>query len=470
MATNARRTGGASSSESSSSNCSKSTGSSGDEQPQQEQSELTPAQNLACHQPQGNESATLTSAASPQVFNPEMEIHNEYLYGASTDNGFPTDLTSNGALQDRLDGKDGLDEWLDIDCLLEEPTLPSYSNGSHDVELLGSGMVDQALVASNLDSALSACNSPEPEQYSAQRTRSGTTTPVSLSQSRDSNSGSNSSTIHMNTPLNDDNITRNQPRSSTMPTPQAYHDLSSAMSAIPATQNSILSWTQSGDRPVDLRVGDRVCCCLQVAACLVEDLGAKAAAGNRATMDVHLGDFRGALAQYGNILDCKRCAAAREINMLLAMAAKYMGTLCERIVVCYTELKRTQGRHYPPVSANSSWDDAIMVREGSFDGFDNRSRSVFSKTVGRTDGLMDEIRFSTYRIESNVEKMHVLRSLVTVQVTEFGQMLARLKKRPGIRRGHLALLTEARGKVHVLELMLRGSLDDSLAGGMHDLY
>lgn len=326
------------------------------------------------------------------------------------------------------------------------------------------------LVASNLDSALSACNSPEPEQYSAQRTRSGTTTPVSLSQSKDSKSGSNSSTIHMNTPLNDDNITRNLPRSSTMPTPQAYHDLSSAMSANPATQNSILSWTQPGDQPVDLRVGDRVCCCLQVAACLVEDLGAKAAARNRATMDVHLGDFRGALAQYGNILDCKRCAAAREINMLLAMAAKYMGTLCERIVVCYTELKRTQGRHYPPVSANSSWDDAIMVREDSFDGFDNRSRSVFSKTVGRTDGLMDEIRFSTYRIESNAEKMHVLRSLVTVQVTEFGQMLARLKKRPGIRRGHLALLTEARGKVHISELMLRGSLDDSLAGGMHNIY
>lgn len=215
------------------------------------------------------------------------------------------------------------------------------------------------------------------------------------------------------------------------------------------------------------------CSCLQLAACLVEELGAKAAASDRAGMDILLGDFRSALAQCGAILDCERCATARENNMLLAMAAKYMSTICECVAVCYAEMRRTQGGDhniYSSVAGGGRLSNgSASSRRGGGRGEDDGSGNRADRESDHS--RPDEIRFSTYLIENSRERMQVLGCLVNVQISEFAQMVARLKTRPGVRRGHIMLLTEAGSKVNALQAMLRGGGGDSPFGsGMHSLY
>jgi len=257
----------------------------------------------------------------------------------------------------------------------------------------------------------------------------------------------------------------------------AQHESHSSVSSSSSSSRTTVSPVSRGSS----------CSCLQLAACLVEELGAKAAASDRAGMDILLGDFRSALAQCGAILDCERCATARENNMLLAMAAKYMSTICECVAVCYAEMRRTQsGDHntYSPVGRSARLSSSSISGSrrrgggGGGRGGGDRGEDDGSGCGGRADhhegdnGRSDEIRFSTYLIENSHERMQVLGCLVNVQISEFAQMVARLKTRPGVRRGHIMLLTEAGSKVSALQAMLRGGGggDSSFGSGMHSLY
>lgn len=214
----------------------------------------------------------------------------------------------------------------------------------------------------------------------------------------------------------------------------------SPLSSCPSSHNPATPSTAEDTQMAnmaELSVTSGSCGCLQLAACLLEELGTKAAAGDRdrdrVRMDVLLGDFRDALTQCTDILDCERCVEAREINMLLAMSAKYTSTMCQRLAVCYADLKRARGSE-------------------------------------KDGGGVGDLRFSTYQIESLKEQVEVLGCLVMVQIDDFAQIIARLKTRPGIRKGHLTLLAEARNKINALQVLLRGRQDSSFGNSVNNMY
>lgn len=188
------------------------------------------------------------------------------------------------------------------------------------------------------------------------------------------------------------------------------------------------------------------CRCLHITACLVEELGAKSANNDLAAMDVLLCDFRESLANCAAILDCEKCTSASENNMLLAMAGRYMSTLCERIVKCYIGMQDCSERQ-PLVTVSSPWPSVKPpIKKIDF----REDGGVSSKSTG-------DMWFSTYRIEGSQERTQVLRCLVTVQISEFCKLLNKLKARSGSRKGHLVLLSEAEGRTQAAVAILKSS-------------
>ncbi|KAK4220791.1 hypothetical protein QBC38DRAFT_493430 [Podospora fimiseda] len=365
---------------------------SGDDKPSSKNANLQKPQQQRDRTP-AKEQENPSSANSPQIFDWEQMMESQYSYQNPIDGSFENNLAPSCSQNQSV--KDGLDQWLDMNQILDT-SLPSSSRVADNLDFFDPTMIDPCMVNDNMEYASqfgsfktfdppsSDCNSPGPDQGTKDLLMSGMSGALypftQLSEPAPSESSGCTSTS-----------SGNRSRHSTVGTSPSY--TSNPSSRGPS------------------------CSCLQLAACLVEDLSAKAAASDRADIDVLLGDFRSGLAQCSAIINCERCVTARENNMLLAMAAKYMSTICECVAVCYAEMRRTQ--------------------------------------QGSSSSNPDEIRFSTYLIENNRERIQVLGCLVNVQINEFAQMVARLKSRPGVRRGHLMLLTEAGNKVNTLQAILR---------------
>jgi hypothetical protein len=185
------------------------------------------------------------------------------------------------------------------------------------------------------------------------------------------------------------------------------------------------------------------CSCLHLSACLLEELGAKSANSDPAAMDVLLSYFRETIASYATIINCEQCTSASEKNMLLAMAGRYMSTICERIVVCYVRMKRSQ----EPRWRSSSSLESRGAGGGRGRGVEDDLGSAFSNG--------DDMWSSTYRIGSSYERMQVLRCIISVQIAEFWRLLEKLEACAGTRRGHLVLLTEAEARTKKAGAMLK---------------
>ncbi|KAK3987242.1 hypothetical protein QBC44DRAFT_383326 [Cladorrhinum sp. PSN332] len=390
--------------------------------PQQPQRDQTPAQeqeNAFPRYSEPNEAGPLLSAMSPQMLEQEM-MESEYPYQNPSDGGFDINLASRCGGEQSV--KDGLDEWLDLNHILDT-SLPSSSGGADNLGYFDTTMIDPGLMDDSMERGDLLISGTANALYPLPQ----------LEAARSESSGSTASKTNTSTSTR----SSNRSRRSTLGTSSSYTNYSQHRSRSPVSFSSSPSRTHVSRSSRGLS-----CRCLQLSACLVEELGAKAAASDRAGMDVLLGDLRGALAQCATILDCERCVTARENNMLLAMAAKYMSTMCECVAVCYAEMRRTSSCSNGGVQLN---------HESDYHHGGDRP---------------DEIRFSTYLIENGRERMHVLGCLVDVQISEFAQMVARLKTRPGVRRGHLMLLTEAGSKVNTLQAMLRGGG----GSGIHSIY
>ena len=188
------------------------------------------------------------------------------------------------------------------------------------------------------------------------------------------------------------------------------------------------------------------CRCRKLTATLFEELCAESANSSQAAMDVLLRYFRGALVHCTTILDCDRCSASASdssSNMLLAMAGQYMSTICERIAVCYANIRRRSEERQRSISVPLEWGNDI--------GFTNSESRHGSGDGSAADG---DMWFSTYRIESSQERMQVLRCLVTVQLSEFSRLMERLKSRAGSRSGYLVLLTDAEKRIRSAKSIL----------------
>ncbi|KAL8925148.1 MAG: hypothetical protein Q9208_003653 [Pyrenodesmia sp. 3 TL-2023] len=199
------------------------------------------------------------------------------------------------------------------------------------------------------------------------------------------------------------------------------------------------------------------CSCLNLTACLLEELGAESARSDPATMDLLLGSFRWALVRCTSILDCERCTSLSDNNMLLAMVGQYMSIICERTVLCYIEMQRAQDQRQTRQQMSTS--PLLAGRDIVSGDLKDEDGGTMSKSGAVNT---DDIWFSTYRIDNGSERMQVLQCLARVQLTELSRLLEKLQARAGSRRGHLVLLTEAEKRIKAVRLMLRAKLNRSL--------
>lgn len=208
------------------------------------------------------------------------------------------------------------------------------------------------------------------------------------------------------------------------------------------------------------------CRCLNHTVHLLEELGSKSANSNAASMDVFLGLLRNAIAHCTAALDCERCQCRGETNTLLAIACQYMSDMYERVVKGCVRMLETmvQNRERNPCTRSTSSPGSgawpLVVTEDSDSGGTSNDRS--------SDGA-DDMWFSTYRIESNCERMHVLTTIVTVQTTEFAQVLGQLKLRAGGRTSRMAILIEAEKRTNLVRRMLKSSIDRATASKEQEL-
>ena len=212
----------------------------------------------------------------------------------------------------------------------------------------------------------------------------------------------------------------------------------------------------------DLKDKERTeCNCLRLTARLLEELYAKGASAEPVAMDVLLGRLRKALVHCTTTLECKRCTSLSEHNMLLAMAGRYMSTICERIVAIYLSL-RSSAEEKEPSARQSSQADAkgqaisnSMVSGANLNPHETPTeKTTLSRPNNGGSSGDGDMWFSTYRIESGSERMQVLRCLVVVQLAELSHLLEKVRARAGTRKGHLAPLLEAEKRLQSIGLQL----------------
>ncbi|KAK1544035.1 hypothetical protein CPAR01_04668 [Colletotrichum paranaense] len=159
------------------------------------------------------------------------------------------------------------------------------------------------------------------------------------------------------------------------------------------------------------------CRCLRLAAHLLEQLGNEGANTEIATVDVLLNCCREAIKGCDSILSCTLCKSRSESMMLLAMAGQYLSNICEKTVRSYVDVVQKLQSGNSQLTGDSMW-------------------------------------FQSYKIESPVEKNQVLKCLVTGQLTEFCQLIGKIKARVGTRKAHLAPLLGAERKIQCMRTML----------------
>ncbi|KAI8185511.1 hypothetical protein K4K51_011558 [Colletotrichum sp. SAR 10_75] len=159
------------------------------------------------------------------------------------------------------------------------------------------------------------------------------------------------------------------------------------------------------------------CRCLRLAAHLLEQLGNEGANTEQPTMDGLLNCCREAIKGCDSILSCTLCKSRSESMMLLAMAGQYLSNICEKTVRCYVDVVQQPRPANPPDGGVAMW-------------------------------------FRSYKIESASERNQVLRCLVTGQLTEFCQLISKIKARVGTRKAHLAPLLGAERKIQCMRTML----------------
>ncbi|KAL0769099.1 hypothetical protein CaCOL14_008407 [Colletotrichum acutatum] len=203
-----------------------------------------------------------------------------------------------------------------------------------------------------------------------------------------------------------DQITSAKIHPSHKSTPVAYN------MAAPAT--SPLTALLEGSDPA---VKKSECRCLRLAAHLLEQLGNEGANTGSANMDVLLNCCREAIKGCDSILSCTLCKSRSESMMLLAMAGQYLSNICEKTVRSYVDVVQKLQSGNSQLTGNSMW-------------------------------------FQSYKIESPVERNQVLKCLVTGQLTEFCQLIGKIKARVGTRKAHLAPLLGAERKIQCMRTML----------------
>jgi hypothetical protein len=172
-----------------------------------------------------------------------------------------------------------------------------------------------------------------------------------------------------------------------------------------------------------MQTGSDSCSCQARSISLLERLVSKVASGEN-RIDVLLADVRNSIATLAIFMACTRCTSRDEQNMLLAMAARQISIICAQMASCFKSLHQS--------GAEAA-----------------QTQADLDASIGTVD-----IFVSTYRV-SRRERLHLLKSLVTLQTIELQQHLDAIKARCGP-AGH-AFVTEAEKQVTTAQAAIRST-------------
>lgn len=214
------------------------------------------------------------------------------------------------------------------------------------------------------------------------------------------------------------------------------------------------------------------CRCLGHTILLLEELGAKNSCDTPRSLDTLLALLRNALVHFKAVLACDVCNSQGETGVLMAVACQYMVGMYERVIRCCVRMledmvseRQTETRpRFAPSPGPANW--PLVPGTTAIDGSDSSGTGA-SNNYPHSEGA-DDMWFSAYRIESSCERMHVLTTLVTVQTTEFVQLLGRLWRRGGGRSSQKMILVQAEKRTNISRRILRSSLDRAISTKEHD--
>ncbi|CRG84254.1 hypothetical protein PISL3812_01563 [Talaromyces islandicus] len=133
------------------------------------------------------------------------------------------------------------------------------------------------------------------------------------------------------------------------------------------------------------------CCCLLSSISFLERLVFRSASREN-RIDLLLAEVRNSIETLAICMACERCAARAEQNMLLAMVARQISVIFRKTAECYKDMHLC-----------SHGDTSISQQEPALD----------ASSIGNVD-----ISVPTYRVNRR-ERLHLLRSLITLQIVEF---------------------------------------------------
>ena len=147
------------------------------------------------------------------------------------------------------------------------------------------------------------------------------------------------------------------------------------------------------------------CRCLLSTIIFLERLVSKSAS-HETRIDLLLADVRKAIETLATFVSCERCAARVEQCMLLAMAARQLSIICGKTADCYRAMH--------------------LLEFGELDSDDLNLSRLSPKFDASTDTV--DISVSTYRVNRR-ERLHLLKSLVALQIAECQQHINKIKSR-----------------------------------------
>jgi hypothetical protein len=141
-------------------------------------------------------------------------------------------------------------------------------------------------------------------------------------------------------------------------------------------------------------------CCLLSSVSFLESLSSKSSS-REDRLDLLLADLRNSIETLAVLLSCDRCASRVERNMLLAKAARQIGAICGRMANC------CKAMHQGSVS--------------------NPNSSQLGSEPPPSPIPVD-ISVATYRVNRR-ESLHLLGSLVALQIMDFQRQINTIKSR-----------------------------------------
>ncbi|KAM3441715.1 hypothetical protein MY4824_001493 [Beauveria thailandica] len=208
------------------------------------------------------------------------------------------------------------------------------------------------------------------------------------------------------------------------------------------------------------------CDCLATTAALLNELDGRSADYGTESVDVLLGYLRKALNHCRRVLDCGVCASRGEIVMILAIASQYMRVMAESVASHCIWLQESSSTAstasasaspLPPPSStrNPKQNNNAQHDMSSRDDHFGAQKAAHDDDTPSSGDAIDNMWFSTYRIESHDERLYVLTTLVLVQITNLCQFLGMLKQRCDGRKGPLSLVQGAEKRCNEVSETLR---------------